>query len=251
MDIKSLLPIPELEDCKKMLCIQPHPDDNEIGAGATIAKMSKKGCDITYLTVTDGRIGTLDPNIDPTVVANIRKQEINDAAKILGVSSLLAFEYKDAEYIDEKELTMRIVSAIRDVQPDIVMTVDPFLMYEAHPDHRKVGMAVMEACLLSQFPHFYSFGERRPSKTWSVKGIALYFTTYPNTFINVDDVWDLKIKSIEAHKSQFSEETLEMYKIYLDLKSRQLAERMAFTRAEGFKVLTPAHIHANVDAIYC
>lgn len=251
MDVRNLLPIPELKNCKKLLCIQPHPDDNEVGAGATIAKLSKEGCDITYLTITDGRMGTLDPNADPIIVANIRKQETNDAAKILGVSSLLAFEYGDGEYIDEKELTKRIVSAIRDVQPEIVMTVDPFLMYEAHPDHRKVGMAVMEACLFSQFPHFYSFGEIKPFKSWIVKGIAFYHTAYPNTFINVDDTWDLKIKSIAAHKSQFSGETLEMYKMYLDLKSRQLAEGRGFTHAEGFKVLTPTHIHANVDAVYC
>lgn len=249
--LKNLLPVPELESCKKLLCIQPHPDDNEVGAGATIAKLVKNGCSITYLTVTDGRIGTMNPEDDPFEVLKTRRNEIRDAAEILGISATLSFDYGDASYIDEKELTSRIVSVIREIQPEIVMTVDPYLPYEAHPDHRKVGMAVAEACLFSAFPHFYSFNEKKTTKVWDVKGIAFYNTAYPNTFINADDTWELKIKSIAAHKSQFGGEYFEMLKMYFDLKSRQLAEGKGFTHAEAFKVLTTSHLHSNVDSIYC
>ena len=130
------------------------------------------------------------------------------------------------------------------------MTVDPFLPYEAHPDHRKAGMAAVEACLFSMFPHFYSYGETQPSRElWTVHGVALYNTAYPNTFINVDDTWNLKIQSISAHKSQFSGQEFEMLKMYFEYKSKQLAKDKGFVYAEGFKVLTPALLHSNVDAI--
>ena len=59
MNLKDFFPLPDLESCQNLLCIQPHPDDNEVGAGATIARLTAKGCRITYLTVTDGRYGTL------------------------------------------------------------------------------------------------------------------------------------------------------------------------------------------------
>jgi LmbE family N-acetylglucosaminyl deacetylase len=59
MDLKQMLPMPKLEECKSLLCIQPHPDDNEVGAGGTIAKLVRQGCQVTYLTVTDGSKGRM------------------------------------------------------------------------------------------------------------------------------------------------------------------------------------------------
>ena len=61
MDLRQYIPFPELMSCESILCIQPHPDDNEIGGGATIAMLAKAGCDITYLTATDGSMGDDGP----------------------------------------------------------------------------------------------------------------------------------------------------------------------------------------------
>lgn len=191
MDLNNILQIPEIEECKSILCIQPHPDDNEVGAGGTIAKLARLGCKVTYLTVTDGGIGTTNPEISREDVAAVRLKEVEEATSILGVSSLLYLNYKDASYMDEKELCQKIVTVIRDVQPEFVMTVDPFLPYEVHPDHRRVGMAAAEACIFSQFPYFYSSLDNTPCKNpWTIKCAAFYTTAYPNTFINVDDTWD-------------------------------------------------------------
>lgn len=250
MDIKDIIKLPDIEDCKSILCIQPHPDDNEVGAGATIAKLSKRGCRITYLTVTDGSIGTINPEMKPEELVYIRKNEMENAAEILGVSELISLDYPDVSYVDEKELSKRIVSVIRGVRPEFVVTVDPFLPYEAHPDHRRVGMAAAEACILSMFPHFYSHGETEPAQNiWGVQGVAFYNTAYPNTFINVDESWNLKVESISAHKSQFFGPEFEMFKMYFEFKATQLAADRGFTHAEAFKVLTPTMLHANVDAI--
>ncbi len=250
MELKDLLPIPDLAGCKKLLCIQPHPDDNEIGAGATIAKLAQSGCQITYLTVTDGALGTLDPAVDPGELALTRKQEAEESARLLGAASTLYLDYPDGSYPSEQELASRILAVIREEQPEMVMTVDPFLPYEAHPDHRRVGMAVTAACLFSAFPHYRSYGDPNPSKQWEVKGIAFYNTAYPNTFIDVDATWDLKIRSIAVHRSQFDEETLAKYKGYFEFKAAQYAEGRGFARAEAFKVLTPLHLHVNVDTIH-
>lgn len=250
MDIKNLMPLPSLENCKSILCIEPHPDDNEVGAGATIAKLVKNGCRVTFLTVTDGRIGTVNPMQDPDELVKIREKEMDDAAKLLGVFSIIKLGYADASYVNEKELTSRIVKVIREVKPEFVMTVDPFLSYEAHPDHRRVGMAAAEACLFSMFPHFHSYGETTPSKDiWPVSGVAFYNTACPNTFIDVDETWDLKIDAISAHKSQFFGQEFEMLKMYFAFKSLELAEGKGFSHAEAFKVLTPTLLHGNVDAI--
>jgi LmbE family N-acetylglucosaminyl deacetylase len=111
-------------------------------------------------------------------------------------------------------------------------------------------MAAAEACLFCTFPHFYSFGETEPSKsTWQVSGVAFYNTAFPNTFINADDTWNLKIEAISAHKSQFFGQEFEMLKMYFGFKAMQLARGKGSARVEGFKVLTPTLLHGNVDAI--
>ena len=43
-DVKALLAPPNPFTFKKILCVQPHPDDNEIGMGDTIAVLAAQGC---------------------------------------------------------------------------------------------------------------------------------------------------------------------------------------------------------------
>lgn len=250
MEIKDFLPLPDMEGSRSMLCVQPHPDDNEVGAGATIAKLAASGCKITYLTVTDGGMGTLDPGRDPAGLAAVRRGEVEKSAGLLGVSDTLYLGFKDGGYADEKLLCREIVSIIRRVRPEMVMTVDPFLPYEAHPDHRRVGMAVAEACLFSQFPGFGSGdGQGEQPGPWAVKGIAFHSTAYPNTYINVDETWEKKIQAISLHASQFPPQLLQTLGSYFDVKARAYAENRPFSRAEAFKALTTDCLHMNVDTI--
>ncbi|HOP69974.1 MAG TPA: PIG-L family deacetylase, partial [Bacillota bacterium] len=72
---KDLLPIPNLLEAKSLLVVQAHPDDADVGAGATLARLSDAGARITYLTVTDGSIGTEDPSISREELARIRRRE--------------------------------------------------------------------------------------------------------------------------------------------------------------------------------
>lgn len=255
MELKDFLPIPDLEDCKSILCIQPHPDDNEIGAGATIAKLAAKGCHITYLTVTNGNMGSMDPVEKPLEITAKRRKEAMEAAALLGVSDCIFLEYDDGSFMDEKKLCKDITAVIRKVRSEMIITVDPFLPYEVHPDHLSVGMAAAQACLFSQFPHFDTKGcggmtGGEEAISFDVRGIAFYSTAYPNTFINVDETWKMKIKAIDAHKSQFDPASLEALKFYFDYKARSYAVGFGFERAEAFKVLTGSHLHMNVDTIH-
>lgn len=248
MELTDLLAMPSLEDCKSLLCVQPHPDDNEVGAGATIAKLASKGCKITYLTVTDGRMGTLDPKQSQDALVLIRKKEVEQAAASLGVTECLFLNQQDGAYTDERALSKGIVSVIRQVKPELVLTVDPFLPYEFHPDHRAVGMATAQACMFAGFPHFFPDADN--PDTWFVHGIVFHTTAYPNTYVNVDETWDLKMKSIALHQSQFDAASLQKVGYYFDFKARSYAQGKGFERAEAFKVLSPDCLHMFVDAIH-
>jgi LmbE family N-acetylglucosaminyl deacetylase len=249
VELKDFVAIPNLEDCRSLLCVQPHPDDNEVGAGASIAKLAAKGCKVTYLTVTNGRMGTLDAAQKTEELVERRRNEAEQSAAFLGVSNSVFLDFNDGEYLDEQSLCREIVAVIRKVKPEIVMTVDPFLPYEVHPDHRRVGMATSEACLFSPFPNFMPDECADSCGTWTVKGIAFHSTAYPNTFMNVDDTWEKKIMAIALHKSQFDADALQRLGCYMDFKARQNAQGKDFARAETFKVLTTNHLHMNVDTI--
>ena len=249
MNIYDSLPKLNLEACHRLLCVQPHPDDNEVGAGATIAQLTQAGCEVVYLTVTDGRLGSADPSVNPEELVQTRRRETKTSAELLGVSRTLYLDYADASYPDERELATQIVSVIRSVQPELVMTVDPFLPYEAHPDHRRVGMAVSEAVLFASFPHFSSVQGQPAPNPWQVGGIAYYNTACPNTFINVDQTWERKFEALSAHQSQFGGEYADQVKLYLEFKAREYAEGKGFTHAEAFKVLPAMFLHGMVDAI--
>lgn len=85
MDISAFLTPPEIMSARRALCIQPHPDDNEIGMGGIVAALAAKGCEIHYLTVTNGDLGAQGGPIDPAELAVLRRQETVAAGEALGV----------------------------------------------------------------------------------------------------------------------------------------------------------------------
>lgn len=251
MDIlQQAMAIPDIEKCRKLLCIQPHPDDNEVGAGASIAKFAKQGCKVYYLTVTDGCLGSPDPSILPSQIVKIREEEQKAAAGVLGVTEVFSLNLRDNLPLDVSEIAAGIIDVIRKVKPQMVMTVDPWLPYEGHPDHRKVGMAVVEACMFASNPKYPYIDETTCFPVWGIEGIAFYNTAYPNTFVDITGYMDTKLAAMSQHKSQFFGETLALYSMYFPAKARQLAQGRGFEMAEGFKVLSPLHLHCFVDAIH-
>ena len=177
-----------------------------------------------------------------------RRAETLAAADCLGVNRLVFLDYPDGGPYDERELCRRIVSTIREIRPEFVMAPDPFLPYEAHPDHRTVGMAAAEACLFCQFPHFTNYEEDTPARNiWSVKGVAFYNTACPNTYIGIDETMEQKLQVLEMHKSQFPENELAFMRQYLTVKAVEYGRKSGHTYAEAFKVLPPLLLHVNVD----
>lgn len=252
MDLTKFLPLPGLLDAKSILCIMPHPDDNEIGAGGTIARLTDNGAEVTYLGVTDGGAGTLDPTADRVSIARIRRGEQIAAAAILGVHDLMWLDYPDAAGLPVLELRQRIIAAIRQVKPEFVLTVDPWLPYEAHPDHRATGLAAAEAVMLAGFPKIFPDQLEAGLEPHAVTAIAFYATAAPNTFIDIDATWDRKLAALQKHTSQFGGAEWPMLSTYLDLKGQELATHNGgCTRAEAFKVLTSTYLHMCVDTSEC
>lgn len=84
----------------------------------------------------------------------------------------------------------KMVSVIRLVKPDFIITLDPGLTYEAHPDHRTTAMAAVEAALYAPFPLAYRDDMKEGQKPHSVSGIAFAVSSHPNTVIDITETWE-------------------------------------------------------------
>jgi hypothetical protein len=114
-----------------VLCVQPHPDDCEFGAGGAIALLGRSGRDIYYVTVTDGRMGTSNPNLYPEELARIRRREQEEAAGLPGVLNIMWFDFMDTN-VPVNDLRNRLITEIRRLKPSIVIAPDPYTRSEAH-----------------------------------------------------------------------------------------------------------------------
>ena len=76
------------DEPKRALVIGAHPDDNEFGAGGTIARLAAQGWDITFIIATNGNKGSHDPSMSSFRLSEIREQEQRAAVLIVIISTL-------------------------------------------------------------------------------------------------------------------------------------------------------------------
>lgn len=195
-----------------VLAIGAHPDDIDFSAAGTLAAFARQGAEIHYLQLTDGGSGSEDPSVKRQTIAKIRQEEQQQACDIIGGKSVEFLNYRDGCLENTMEVKTDIVRVIRQLKPDLVIGLDPTMVYAAelglinHPDHRAAGQATLDA--------IYPLARDRLSlPTLAKAGLAphkvttvlLANFTEQNHFVDITDTLDTKIAALLAHKSQFSD----------------------------------------------
>ncbi len=231
---------PDLSKAKRVLFVQPHPDDNQIGAGGTIAWLRSLGVEVYELTVTDDRYAVPEYIGKENDIQTLRQKEALAAQRCLGMKNAGFLGFADKNDNSVREISLKVVEVIRKVQPDYVLTVDPQLETECHSDHIKVGEAVKYAAMdaLCDFYPEFDNGKLR-TDAWRVKGVGFYYTDKPNTLVDITEFEELKMKSIKCHKSQ-AEPTL---LAAIMLQNKMFAEGTEFKAAEPLRLLTSLQMH--------
>jgi len=111
--------VPDIMEYKKVLCVQPHPDDMDISIGGTIARLAERGAEIHYLTVTDDAAGFIDSEYSVSERQDLRKKEQIDAGDLLGVKHYHWLDYPDAGKWDHHDVRNQIVDHIRTAFPKL------------------------------------------------------------------------------------------------------------------------------------
>ncbi len=179
-----------------ILAIGAHPDDVELGCGATVAKAVAEGKKVGILDLTRGELGTRGS-------AAIRDKEAADAAKILGVAVRENLAFADGFFVNDKKHQLEVVKIIRKYQPDIVLCN---AVEDRHIDHPKGSQLVSEACFLSGLVKVKTNLEDIVQEAWRPKHVYHYIqwqNLKPNFVVDVGDFIHTKLKAVKAYDSQF------------------------------------------------
>ncbi len=240
--------IPNLFSARRVLCIQPHYDDNDIGAGGTIALLRDAGAEIYYLTVTDDLMGVTDDTMSDAEATARLDADQTAAGKIFGVRSQIKLDFPDAGEYEHIDVRSHILLALRQLQPDFVLTCDPWLTYEAHRDHIRTGMAAAEAIIFAGLTKIPSSDPSVDARYTGheILGVAFYNTREPNVVVDITSVWKDKVRALRCYGTQFSPADMESLVDALDAKSQEFAASEAFERAEVLKVVHPDYLHIGL-----
>lgn len=245
--IKKVVPIPKILKQQSFAFIGPHPDDIEIGCGATVAKLTQMGKRVCFIIATDGQYGSFDKNTDKKQLVETRKLEAIAAAKKLGVTDVRFLGFPDGGDYCLTDLKNKISIELAEFQPDIVFAPDNHMRAETHPDHLKTGRAAEIAMLVCMLPLMMQ--DLGVDKTASPKGIAFYYTDKPNTYINVSKTFNAKMEAVRLHESQFPEsEETRLLSLYMKITAIRLGLRRFCRYADAYRVLSSLHLHCATEA---
>ena len=221
---------------EKILVVAAHPDDELLGLGGTIRRLSNEGKEINALILAEGitsRAETRD-GADVNELKKLRKDACK-AAKIIGYRSIDFYGFPDNR-MDEVDLLdiIKVVSKyIEKFQPDTVFTHHHG---DLNIDHRRTCEAVLTACRPVgdyRVKRIYAF-ETPSSTEWNY----IYNEPFtPNVFIDITDTIDVKIRGMSCYRSESanyphprSEETLRSL-------GKLRGSSVGFELAEAFELL--------------
>ncbi len=187
---------------EKVMIIFAHPDDAEGNCGGTTAKWAREGKVIQYLVLTNGDKGSWDLSMTSERLAEIREREQRAAAKILGVSGVTFLGVPDGELEASQPLRKEVTRVIRQHQPTVVFTHDPWKPYQTHPDHRAAGFLAMDAAIAARDHLFYPDQLAQGLSPCRVKEVYLFGTGSPDFWVDISETIEIKLQAVRCHESQ-------------------------------------------------
>ena len=181
-----------------ILCVGAHPDDVEIGMGATVAMMVAQGLDVVMVDLTDG-----EPT--PRGSHDLRVAEAARSAEVLGVKSRIMLPLQNRELADTIDARTLLAEVIREHRPRVLFAPYPI---DAHPDHIAASAIVEAARFYAKFVKTDMTGEPHfPARVYHYFAVHLRLLAKPSFIVDVTATLPVKTAALACYESQFGAET--------------------------------------------
>ena len=189
---------------KKVLVIAAHPDDEVLGVGGTVAKLTAQGVECHLLIVTDGSSAQYRDMDDLQAIIDAKKKETKDCAEILGFKSIHYGEQPDMrlDMTPHIQINRVIESVIDELKPD---TVFAHFWGDVNLDHQNVYKSTLVAVrpVMGQVvKELYCYCV--PSSTeWTPNKADTMFM--PNYFVDIEKYAEQKYKAFACYSTELRE----------------------------------------------
>ncbi|MGH2734684.1 MAG: PIG-L deacetylase family protein [Actinomycetota bacterium] len=225
----------------RVLTVSAHPDDVEFGCAGTLAKWTDEGAEVTMCIVTDGSTGTQDHSLMGTGLSELRKQESEAAAKVIGAKEVVWLGYRDGYVEYSLDLRRDIARVFRTVRPHRYIVMDPTPIigtFVNHPDHRAVALASLDVTLTAgttpgHFPELLDEG----LDPW--RGLRELWIMGPGTresAVDISATIDRKIDALLCHRSQVGDDA-ERVRAWMSQRTSDIGKASGFDHAETFDII--------------
>jgi bacillithiol biosynthesis deacetylase BshB1 len=219
-----------------VLAFGPHPDDIEIGMGATVAHHAARGLAVGLCDLTRGEMGS---NGTP----DERLAEADAARAVLGAAWRVNLGLPDRQLRDVPEQRLPIVELIRAARPSVVALPH---WGDRHPDHVAASALVASASFSAGLRRFSAAGE-----AWKPDWLVYYFINTPaepSFVVDVTEQYHLKRRALDCHVTQFTPAdadatgtrlTSPLFRQLVESRDAQFGALAGVGWAEGFVVREP------------
>jgi len=212
-DQKPEIPI-EKWTGKTIMLIGAHADDDALSHG-TLAMLQAHGNQVYVVTLTTGNVGTQDPNLSRTQLAQIRRREELAALAELGIPGehYINLGYDDGllEFEDRKAVVENLVRWIRKMRPDLLMAWDPGKNYQRwhKSDHRAAAYLAADAARAAMWRLLFEGQITQDGLKEYMIPEYLFYNDYDhedeNTWVDISDFAEKKVNAGAKYVSQYGQ----------------------------------------------
>jgi N-acetylglucosamine malate deacetylase 1 len=231
-----------------ILAVGAHPDDIELCCSGTLAQAVRHGQHVGIIDLTEGELGTRGSR-------EIRTKEAAAASKILGgVRENLRLPDGNIE-VHQKNI-LKLVSVYRKYRPECLLIPH---FEERHPDHVHAHYLAKEAWFYSGLRKIKTKVHGKEQEPWRPAAMFHYMQWYefvPSFVVDITDVYETRLASIKAHRSQFHDpnskdpQTILSQQTFLDFleaRTRNYGMKIGVTFGEPFYSVEPVGVKNLLD----
>lgn len=185
-----------------LVCIGAHPDDAELMAGGVATLCAQTGGRILFLSMTNGDAGHHE--LAARDLTQRRRHEARAAGALIGADAG-DLDQPDGSLLPSVELRHRLIRALREWKPDVLITHRPI---DYHPDHRSTGQLVQDCTYLLTVPRIVPDTPplaADPIVLYASDGFERPYPFQADLIVDIDAVIETKVDLLSCHESQVYE----------------------------------------------